>query len=421
MLRSLAVLLLSAATAAAQVTTRPPGAIGGATFTGGTITAPILGPVGCTNPAYSFDGFASTGLCLDASSFVAVRVDNFGQAWTFRATAPVGLAGPTLADVLLASNAGYSWLVDDDTQMEWTGAPSNTIRWRVDNVIEATLSAAGFTATGAITAGLPFLAPDGSAAAPGFSFTTTPTAGMYLAGANTLGWSTSSTLRLSLSTTALTSTLPILGPDGLQATPTYGFSGAAGLGLWRSASNVVLSTTSINSAVLFAPGGIAVNSGFYYRGTSIGLELNVGAPYVGLSDVFMLRGALGVAQFSGAFGGGTLGYYIGGQVVEANATTKAPAITESGELYTNTGDADGSIINLPNDPTVGTQFRVALTVAQTVTINAATGETIALAGQTAGTVISSSTLYGTLHLVAVTGGSGAVWMALSHEGTWTVS
>jgi len=347
----------------------------------------------------------------------------------------------------------------------------------------------------------PILGPDGTAGAPPFSFSTTPTAGMYLSGANTLGWSTSSTLRLSLSTTAITSTLPFLAPSGTESAPGVAFSAATGQGFYNvgsgftgltsagvqkwawggteeialsgSARNWSSSTTNLsaardtglarnsagivgvtnggagsgqldvgnagffrvvgasgnnagisqpsggdNASIYIAPGGLAANSGFYRRGASVGIELYAGTPFIALNDAFHLRAAAGVTQFSASSAGTTLGYVIGGQVVEANATTKAAAITESGELYTNTGDADGSIINLPNDPTIGTQFRVALTVAQTVTINAAAGESIQDAGTNAASRAASA-IGDSIHLIAVTGGSGAVWMVVSKTGTWS--
>jgi hypothetical protein len=133
-------------------------------------------------------------------------------------------------------------------------------------------------------------------------------------------------------------------------------------------------------------------------------------------DTGLARSAAAVTRATDGSAG--LGYSIFGQAVEANAATKAPTIVESGELYTNTGDADGSIINLPDDPTIGTQFRVALTVAQTVTINAATGESIQDAGTNAASRAASA-IGDTIHLIAVTGGSGAVWMVVSKTGTWT--
>lgn len=105
-------------------------------------------------------------------------------------------------------------------------------------------------------------------------------------------------------------------------------------------------------------------------------------------------------------------------LVEANTGTKAPSATEAREWYTNTGDADGSIINLPDNPTVGLAYNVAVTAAQTITINTGTGETIWLAGTSCGTDISGSDTGASLLIVAVVGGSGGIWHAIG-SGTWT--
>jgi len=443
MLRALAVLLLSAATAAAQVSTRPPGGIGGSVFDGGTITAPILAPSGSpAAPSYSFSSATNSGFYLTANPYVAVS--SGGSA--------IAVYNESIPALLWRNSWQHAWSGGNPAGGDLEDAPDTGLARAGGGIVRVTDGGAG---AGAL------IVKDGLGNSVGLGFATDLLAtGFWLNGTGNLvasavnlpifqvnssavriksitqvNWSsgspdtTSADVGLARSAAGVVKVTDggagsgrINVGDGVQATPGYGFSGAAGLGLWRSAANIVLSTTDGNSAVYFAPGGVAVNSGFVFRSPSVGLELNIGTPYITFGgNTTMLRDSTAVMRFANDLNGTTLGYAIGGQVVEANATTKAPAITESGELYTNTGDADGSIINLPNDPTIGAQFRVALTVAQTVTINAATGETVAMAGQTAGTVISSSTLYGTLHLVAVTGGSGAVWMVQSHEGTWTVS
>jgi hypothetical protein len=67
--------------------------------------------------------------------------------------------------------------------------------------------------------------------------------------------------------------------------------------------------------------------------------------------------------------------------VTANTGTATPsAATDTNRLYTNTGDTDGSIVTLPNDPVVGTVIRVAVTAAQTITINPSAGEAVYLNG-----------------------------------------
>src|SRR3989304_3100865 len=47
----------------------PGGGAAGA-WDGGAFTAPALGPVACVNPAYSFTGQATSGLCFDTAEVV---------------------------------------------------------------------------------------------------------------------------------------------------------------------------------------------------------------------------------------------------------------------------------------------------------------------------------------------------------------
>lgn len=106
-------------------------------------------------------------------------------------------------------------------------------------------------------------------------------------------------------------------------------------------------------------------------------------------------------------------------IVEANTATKTPTALENNEVYTNTGDADGSAVTLLDDPTVGTQYQVIVTVAQTITITKNTGETLKFGSSTCGTSLTSATIGSAVTIVAATGGSGAVWVVTASTGTWT--
>jgi len=186
----------------------------------------------------------------------------------------------------------------------------------------------------------------------------------------------------------------------------------------------------------------AANTGFYLR-SGVSLEIvHGGTANVGTSSSFMLinsgmkfgwsssnvasagadtsigREIAGVASMSnGSTGPGKL---LFARHIFANTTTSSVTERLSEIIWTNTGDADGSIINLPNDPTVGVSLEVAVTVAQTITINAQTGETIQ-DGASSGTSIVADAVGEYIYIVAVTGGSGAIWMVLGKAGTWTLS
>jgi len=101
--------------------------------------------------------------------------------------------------------------------------------------------------------------------------------------------------------------------------------------------------------------------------------------------------------------------------VEAVSTTKTTTLAESFEVYTNTGDTDGSTITLLNDPTIGAQYSFVATAAQTVTILASAGETLESSGATCGTSITLTDGQ-SVTVVAATGGSGAQWHVLGGVG-----
>lgn len=86
----------------------------------------------------------------------------------------------------------------------------------------------------------------GTAALPSYSFYEDNNTGMYRSAADTVAWSTNGTLRLSLSTTALTSTLPYYAPDGSHLAPSYTFSGDTDTGMYRSASNEITFNTGLS-------------------------------------------------------------------------------------------------------------------------------------------------------------------------------
>jgi hypothetical protein len=105
-------------------------------------------------------------------------------------------------------------------------------------------------------------------------------------------------------------------------------------------------------------------------------------------------------------------------VVEANTGAKSPSALENNEVYTNTGDGDGSSVALLNDPTVGSVYSVAVTAGQTITITASSGESLRFGASTCGTSLTSNTVGSIVTIIAVTGGSGALWFSLGAQGTW---
>lgn len=142
------------------------------------------------------------------------------------------------------------------------------------------------------------LAQNGTAALPAYAFYNDPDCGMYYTGtANTIGVSTAGTLRLTLNTASLTSTLPVIGPDGTVGAPALAFSGQTNTGFYRSGgiamsvngsqmANLNATNFQIYASAILLPNGSATipsysflndsNSGLYYTGTADTIALATG-------------------------------------------------------------------------------------------------------------------------------------------------
>ncbi len=96
--------------------------------------------------------------------------------------------------------------------------------------------------------------------------------------------------------------------------------------------------------------------------------------------------------------------------VVPNTGTASTTALQSGYVFTNTGDGDGSELDLLNDPTIGVTYSVVVTAAQTITVAPAAGESLYLNAAVC-TNVTSATVGAALSVVAVTAGSGAIWVA----------
>ena len=85
----------------------------------------------------------------------------------------------------------------------------------------------------------PILGTDESAATPTYSFAADTDTGLYRVAANTIGFSTDGTLRMSLDTTTLTSLLPLVVPVGSAAAPSLTFTGDSDTGIFHSAADQI--------------------------------------------------------------------------------------------------------------------------------------------------------------------------------------
>lgn len=123
-------------------------------------------------------------------------------------------AGDAMSGTLLFQNGtvgapGIAFIADANTGIRTSGADSLTL------VSGGTVS---FTAGSTLNiSARPLSIPDGSAAVPALTFTTNSDSGLFLSGSNILGFATGGISRLLLSTTALTSSVPLVLPAGPTA------------------------------------------------------------------------------------------------------------------------------------------------------------------------------------------------------------
>lgn len=294
-----------------------------------------------------------------------------------------------------------------------------------------------------------FRGPDGSAVAPTYSFSGAQTTGMYRVSGNFPSfagngvWQGTFENGVKIASTGtyqfLAGTAPTNSPDTGLARSAAGVvkitDGSTGFGRLTLADG----TAATNCAILFQNGGCIVSSGTpaitigtatvgFAQFQSTVLRIASGAQFQWSSGAIHAAGAdsgfarVAAAQIRTSDGAAGIGaFQYASTVTAVTGTGQALVNTDSGKWFTNTGDADGSSFNLPDDPGVrGLRYGFCVTTAQTVTINAGSGETIVDDG-TSGTSIASSDDGACMELMAVINGSGGRWQVLSKTGTWTIS
>jgi hypothetical protein len=201
----------------------------------------------------------------------------------------------------------------------------------------------------------------GTAASPSIYPTGDTNTGVYSAGADTLNFATGGTLRLSLSDTLLTTTLPIVIPAGAAATPSIYPTGDSNTGIYSAGADQLnfttggtlrlsLSDTDLTSAVdIKAPDGAADDPSIYFESegerdgfySAVEGEEGIGVS-VDQSSVgrFLSTGWNGdvVGDVTGNVTGDTAGVHTG-EVSFPAGSAAAPSIYPTGD--TNTGFYSG--------------------------------------------------------------------------------
>jgi len=194
-----------------------------------------------TVPGYGFTGETNTGMYRSAAgtlSFTSLGTQTLNLTST--AVSPLF---PVLGVTGTAAAPGFATAGDPNTGIYGHAADA------------LGLSAGGtgrfIVRTTYLEGTVPFATTFGTAAAPAFSYASEQTTGMYRSAANTIGFSTSSTLRLSISTTEITAALA-LNMGGFSLTNyTIGTVTVAGTALTLQASNA---STYAGRYVIFTSG-----------------------------------------------------------------------------------------------------------------------------------------------------------------------
>lgn len=141
--------------------------------------------------------------------------------------------------------------------------------------MDSSTSILAITST-AVTSTVQFLAPATFASSAGYGFSDDIDSGLFLTSAGAVGMTIAGTERMLWTSSAVTSTVPGLWPDGVVGAPAHSFSGEATTGLYRSGAGTIS----------FAGGGTrtAFLSGTTFATNSITLD-------VANQDVSLSRGA----------------------------------------------------------------------------------------------------------------------------------
>lgn len=139
------------------------------------------------------------------------------------------VAGSIRAVAGSAGTPPFSFSSDTNTGIYSVGA--DDIGFTVGGTLRLDISTTGITST------LPFLGAAASAGNPQYSFSGDPNTGSYSVGADDWGISTGGTLRFDISTTAMTATLPFRGQDGSISAPAWSFSADTNTGAYRAGAD----------------------------------------------------------------------------------------------------------------------------------------------------------------------------------------
>lgn len=201
----------------------------------------------------SINGFDPSQECGNQLAFWEDGIRKFG--FRFRHEGDVNLTGDFIVyrhdnDTIgvpvfgFARSASQVWFADgtqaaptisffSDTDLGIYRSASDTLGFSIGNNLRVSFS------TTALTSTIPGRFGTGSNTAPSYSFSGDTNTGMYNPSANTLNFATDGTSRVSITTADLITTLPVHALDGVVGTPAYSFTSDPDTGFYSSAANTM--------------------------------------------------------------------------------------------------------------------------------------------------------------------------------------
>ena len=122
--------------------------------------------------------------------------------------------------------------------------------------------------------------PDGTAADPAIAFESDDGNGIFLSTTDTVGIATNGSSRMTVSTTAVTSTLPVIVPDGTAAAPSVAFTGSGtDTGIYSpGVDQVAVATNGTGRLFVDSSGNVGIGTASPGFATGSGLEIERSGP-----------------------------------------------------------------------------------------------------------------------------------------------
>lgn len=207
------------------------------------LTGALTIPDGATaTPSLNFTSDATTG-------FWRTGANNIGFSKGGSEVGELTTAGWQALGSTAAAPA-FSSISDTNTGMYFVGA--DELGFSTGGTLRMNVTTAQFVPR------LPMQITGGSVSTPDYAFNADTNTGMYNVGADDLGFATNGTLRQDISTTAITTTLVELGPNGAVGAPAYSFSGDPDTGMYDvSANNLGFATNGTVGMILSSSQNLA--------------------------------------------------------------------------------------------------------------------------------------------------------------------